>query len=184
MLQEKAGRLPLIGGVIAAIAASLCCVGPLVLVMLGIGGAWVGNLAVLEPFRPYFLGAAIIALFFAWKKIYRAPAAACTPGSLCAMPQTNRIYEGAVLDCGRACRSRHDLSLHRPAVLLDSVVTRYVRMIFCINCGGHEWLRLINGMTSPMRRGLYLSHDCWGVKACGAASHTTTDDLSMRYVGF
>mgnify|MGYP001036974833 CR=1 FL=1 len=94
MSQEKTGRLPLIGGVIAAVAASLCCVGPLVLVMLGIGGAWVANLAVLEPFRPYFLGAAVIALFFAWKKIYRAPAiVACTPGSLCAMPQTNRIYK-------------------------------------------------------------------------------------------
>ncbi len=93
MLQEKAGRLPLIGGGVAAIAASLCCIGPLVLVMLGVGGAWVANLAVLEPFRPYFLGAAIIALFFAWKKIYRAPAAACTPGSLCAMPQTNRLYK-------------------------------------------------------------------------------------------
>lgn len=92
MSQEKTARLPLIGGIIAAIAASLCCVGPLVLVMLGIGGAWVGNLAILEPFRPYFLGAAIIALFFAWKKIYRTPVA-CAPGSLCAMPQTNRTYK-------------------------------------------------------------------------------------------
>lgn len=95
MSQEKTSRLPLIGGVIAAIAASLCCVGPLVLVMLGIGGAWVSNLAVFEPFRPYFLGVAVIFLFFAWKKIYRATAAAaCTPGSLCAMPQANRIYKG------------------------------------------------------------------------------------------
>ena len=94
MSQEKAGNLPLIGGAIAAVAASLCCIGPLALVMLGIGGAWVANLAALEPFRPYFLAAAVIALFFAWKKIYRAPAAAaCTPGSLCAMPQTNRIYK-------------------------------------------------------------------------------------------
>lgn len=94
MSQEKAGNLPLIGGAIAAVAASLCCIGPLVLVMLGIGGAWVANLAVLEPFQPYFLGAAVIALFFAWKKIYRVPAAAaCTPGSLCAMPHTNWIYK-------------------------------------------------------------------------------------------
>jgi len=61
--------------------------------MLGIGGAWMANLTVLEPFRPYFLGAAIIALFFAWKKIYRDSAAACTLGSLCAMPQSNRIYK-------------------------------------------------------------------------------------------
>ncbi|MBX9872138.1 MAG: mercuric ion transporter MerT [Burkholderiaceae bacterium] len=94
MSQEKTGRGALIGGAVAAIAASLCCVGPLVLVMLGVGGAWVGNLAVFEPLRPYFLGAALIALFFAWKKIYRAPAAAaCTPSSLCAMPQTNRLYK-------------------------------------------------------------------------------------------
>jgi len=91
--QEKTGRLPLIGGVIAAIGASLCCIGPLVLVMLGIGGAWVSNLAVLEPFRPYFLGVAVIFLFLAWRKIYRTPAAAaCTPGSLCATPRTNRVY--------------------------------------------------------------------------------------------
>lgn len=94
MSQEKTGRWPLVGGVAAAVAASLCCIGPLVLVMLGIGGAWAANLAVLEPFRPYFLGAAIIFLFLAWKKIYLAPAAAaCTPGSLCAIPQTNRIYK-------------------------------------------------------------------------------------------
>ena len=94
MSQQKTARLPLIGGVIAAIGASLCCIGPLVLVMLGFSRAWIGNLAALEPFRPYFLGAALVALFFAWKKIYRAPAAAaCTPGSLCAMPQTNRIYK-------------------------------------------------------------------------------------------
>jgi len=94
MSREKTGRCALIGGAVAAIAASLCCIGPLVLVMLGVGGAWVANLAVLEPFRPYFLGAAIIALIFAWKKIYRGPAAAaCTPGSLCAMPQTNRVYK-------------------------------------------------------------------------------------------
>lgn len=94
MSQAKTGRCALIGGVVAAIAASLCCIGPLVLVLLGVGGAWVGNLAVLEPFRPWFLGAALVALFLAWKRIYRAPdAAACTPGSLCALPQTNRLYK-------------------------------------------------------------------------------------------
>ncbi len=93
MSQEKVVRWPLVGGVLAAIAASPCCIGPLVLVMLGIGGAWVANLSMLEPLRPYFLGAALIFLFLAWKKIYRAPATeVCTPGSLCARSQTNRIY--------------------------------------------------------------------------------------------
>lgn len=94
MSQNTSNRWPLIGGVIAAIAASLCCIGPLVLVMLGIGGAWVSNLSVLEPFRPYSLAAAVIFLFLAWRKIYGAPsAAACSPGSLCALPQINKVYK-------------------------------------------------------------------------------------------
>ena len=93
MSPEKTVRWPLIGGVVAAITASLCCIGPLVLVMLGIGGSWIANLSALEPFRPYFLGVSLIFLFFAWKKIYRAPAEACAPGSLCALPQTNRVYK-------------------------------------------------------------------------------------------
>jgi len=94
MSQEKLGRWPLLGGVTAAVAASLCCIGPLVLVMLGIGGAWAANLRVLEPFRPYFLAAAVVFLLLAYRRIYHAPvAAACTPGSLCALPHTNRVYK-------------------------------------------------------------------------------------------
>ena len=93
MTQEKLSRWPLVGGVAASVAASLCCLGPLVLVMLGIGGAWVSNLSLLEPFRPYFLGAAMIFLFFAYRKIYITQATACTPGSLCARPQTTKIYK-------------------------------------------------------------------------------------------
>ncbi len=92
MSQENSTRWPLIGGVIAALAASVCCIGPLVLVLLGIGGAWAGSLAVMEPFRPYFLGAAVIFLFFAWRKIYR-PVTVCTPGSACASPRAARLYK-------------------------------------------------------------------------------------------
>jgi mercuric ion transport protein len=93
MSQQKNSSIPLIGGALAAVAASLCCIGPLVLVMLGMGGVWVSSLSAMEPFRPYLLVIAIIFLFFAWKKIYRAPAAACTPGSLCAKPHTNNVYK-------------------------------------------------------------------------------------------
>ncbi len=51
-------------GGLAAITASTCCLGPLVLVALGFSGAWIGNLTVLEPYRPLFIGAALVALFF------------------------------------------------------------------------------------------------------------------------
>jgi mercuric ion transport protein len=90
MSQNKLDRWPLIGGAAAAVAASLCCIGPLVLVMLGIGGAWAANLSLLEPYRQLLLGVAVVFLVLAWRKIY---AASCTPGTLCALPQTNRVYK-------------------------------------------------------------------------------------------
>jgi mercuric ion transport protein len=96
MTVKKLKSWPLIGGVVAAIGASLCCIGPLVLVLLGVGGAWAGSLGALEPVRPYFLAAAVVALFFAWRQLYdapTAPVAECTPGSLCALPQTHRVYK-------------------------------------------------------------------------------------------
>ena len=90
MALEKTRRWPLIGGILAALAASLCCVGPLVLVMLGLGGAWVASLAALEPDRPIFLGLGVIFLFLAYQKIYRAPTL-CATESVCAKPQTARL---------------------------------------------------------------------------------------------
>jgi mercuric ion transport protein len=46
---------------------------------LGFSGAWIGNLTVLEPYRPIFIGVALVALFFAWRRIYR-PAASLQTG--------------------------------------------------------------------------------------------------------
>ena len=79
-------------GGMAAILASTCCLGPLVLITLGFSGAWIGNLKVLEPYRPIFIGVALVALFFAWRRIWR-PAAACAPGEVCALPQIKRSYK-------------------------------------------------------------------------------------------
>ncbi len=61
----------LAAGGLAAILASTCCLGPLVLVARGFSGAWIGDLTVLEPYRPIFIGAALIALAFAWRRIFR-----------------------------------------------------------------------------------------------------------------
>ena len=72
--------------------ASTCCLGPLVLVALGFSGAWIGNLAVLEPYRPWFIAVAIIALAFAGRRIFRRTDA-CRPGEACAQPSTRRIYK-------------------------------------------------------------------------------------------
>ncbi len=85
-------RIAAVGGILAALGASSCCILPLVLFSLGVSGAWIGNLTVLEPYRPIFIGAALVALFFAWRRIFR-PAAACKPGEVCAIPQVRTTYQ-------------------------------------------------------------------------------------------
>ena len=88
----QSGRFALLAGGAAAILASTCCIGPLVLVLLGISGAWVGNLTLLEPYRPLFIATALIALFFAHRRIFR-PVQACAPGAVCAIPQVRTTYK-------------------------------------------------------------------------------------------
>jgi mercuric ion transport protein len=75
----------LVAGVMAAIGASVCCVGPLVLLMLGIGGAWVANLTAMEPLRPWFIAATLLFLGLAFRRLYLQPQV-CEPGALCAEP--------------------------------------------------------------------------------------------------
>ena len=41
----------LFAGALAASGVSVCCVGRLLLSMLGIGGAWIAHLTALEPLR-------------------------------------------------------------------------------------------------------------------------------------
>ena len=81
----------LVGGV-AALLASTCCLGPLVLISLGFSGVWIGNLTALEPYRPLFIAAALVALLSAGRRIWR-PVAACAPGEICAVPAMNRAYK-------------------------------------------------------------------------------------------
>lgn len=82
----------LAAGGIAAILASACCVGPLVLVFMGLGGAWMSNLRLLEPYRPVFIAAAVVALFFAYRRIFR-PVAECKAGEVCALPASRRTHK-------------------------------------------------------------------------------------------
>ncbi len=92
MSETKGERTALVAGGLAALIASTCCLGPLVLVTLGISGAWIGNLSALEPYRPIFIGAALVAMFFAYRRIFR-PVQECRPGEVCAVPEIRRGYQ-------------------------------------------------------------------------------------------
>lgn len=74
---------------LAAVGASLCCVAPLVLVTLGIGGAWISTLTQFEPLRPAFVVATLGLLALAWRKLSRQPVV-CEPGRACADPSVQR----------------------------------------------------------------------------------------------
>jgi len=69
---------------LGAILATSCCIVPIVLVNLGLGGAWVANLAELKPYRMYFIAVAVvfagIGLFIYIRNLMQ-PCDACEPKS-------------------------------------------------------------------------------------------------------
>lgn len=74
---------------LAAIGASVCCIGPLVLLAMGIGGTWISTLTELTPYRPIFVGITLVFLFLAFRKLYILPRQ-CAPEDACAIPSTLR----------------------------------------------------------------------------------------------
>ncbi len=82
----------LITGGLAAILGSTCCLGPLILVTLGVSGAWIGNLSRLEPYHWLFVGIALTAQFLAYRRIFR-PAQSCKAGEVCARLQVRAAYK-------------------------------------------------------------------------------------------
>ena len=86
------------GGMLGAVAASSCCIVPLVLFGLGVSGAWIGNLTRLAPYQPYFITATVVCLGGGYWLSYRSRKRACADGEVCARPLPNRIVKtGLVL---------------------------------------------------------------------------------------
>lgn len=75
-----------IGAVLAAIGASVCCVGPLLLISLGIGGAWMSAFTSMETVRPYFIILTLIFIGLGYRKLYLIPDS-CKEGEVCALPE-------------------------------------------------------------------------------------------------
>jgi mercuric ion transport protein len=91
--KEKPERTSWIAAValIGAGLASACCVVPLVLVTLGISGAWIANLTALEPYKPYVATITLVLLGYGFWHVYFKPKPPCEEGSYCAKPQSARL---------------------------------------------------------------------------------------------
>jgi mercuric ion transport protein len=89
-------RLVAIGGILGALAASSCCIVPLVLFSLGIGGAWIGNLTALAPYKPLFVAGAAGILGYGFYLFYWKPRRACAGDAACARPIPSRLVQTAL----------------------------------------------------------------------------------------
>ncbi|MFQ5347324.1 MAG: mercuric transporter MerT family protein [Rhodothalassiaceae bacterium] len=85
-----------VGGVLAALGASACCILPLAFAFLGISGAWIGNLTALEPFKPYFLGFGTAFVLFGFWRVYGRREPSCAEGTACARPLPGRLVRAAL----------------------------------------------------------------------------------------
>lgn len=84
------------GSILGALAASSCCILPLVFVTVGISGAWIGNLTALEPLKPLFAAVAVIFIGLGFWQVYFKARPACVEGSYCAKPQSAVITKSVL----------------------------------------------------------------------------------------
>jgi mercuric ion transport protein len=89
-------RLIAVCGILGAIAASSCCIIPLILFSLGIGGAWIANLTALAPYKPIFVSVTAGLLVYGYYLVYWKPRRACADDAACARPIPNRFVQAAL----------------------------------------------------------------------------------------
>src|ERR1700688_262460 len=85
------------GGLVAALAASSCCILPLVLFGLGVSGAWIGNFTRLAPYQPWFIAATLAFLGYGYWLVHRSSRRACADGEACARPLPNRVVKTSLI---------------------------------------------------------------------------------------
>ncbi len=97
----KAGFLAA-GGIFGALAASSCCVLPLVLTIFGVSGAWMSNFRAMAPYQPYFIAVTTVLIGFGFYHVYWKPRRDYSIGAACVQPLPNRLiksvlWSGAIL---------------------------------------------------------------------------------------
>lgn len=79
-----------------AVAASACCLGPLLLLSLGIGGAWIGvwlsHLSALEHYRAPLIVATLLCIGVAFRQLYLTPSA-CDAQGTCAVQPSRKLLQ-------------------------------------------------------------------------------------------
>ena len=89
-------RAAVAGGLFGALAASSCCILPLLLVSAGAGGAWIGNLTALAPYQPLIAVITLILIGSGFWLVYRTPRPACAEGGACPGAAPQRLVKAGL----------------------------------------------------------------------------------------
>jgi len=92
---EVRSRWAAAGGILGAVAASSCCIVPLVLFSLGVSGAWIGTLTALEPYKPVFIAITLGFLGYGYWLVHRMPTI-CDDDAACAKPLPIQVVKSAL----------------------------------------------------------------------------------------
>ena len=74
--EQKAGSgttAALIIAILASMGASMCCIGPFLLLLFGIGGSWASLFMIMDPYRGWLVSGALLAMLWAFKIITMQP---------------------------------------------------------------------------------------------------------------
>jgi mercuric ion transport protein len=91
-----------VASIAGALGAASCCLLPLILVSLGVGGAWIGNLTALAPYQPFMVAVTFAFLGAGFYRVYRRRpqgrdgGADCAPGGFCATRRGERLTKAAL----------------------------------------------------------------------------------------
>lgn len=79
-------------GIFSALAATFCCLTPLIFFLLGIGGVWAYNFKIFAPYSIYFLMIAMLSVATGFWRVYNKPKdQECS--QFCANPKAARYYK-------------------------------------------------------------------------------------------
>ena len=89
----KSEKFVLGGAMAAAFGAALCCIGPVLFALLGLGAFSAASM--FASLRPYLLAVAVLALAFGFYRAYFRRED-CAPGEACATKSVNKVNRAAL----------------------------------------------------------------------------------------
>jgi mercuric ion transport protein len=95
-VNDRKGNTAAAGGVIGAVLASSCCIGPLLLISLGASGAWIGNLTALKAYQPFFIVVTLAFLGIGFWQVYGKSERPCDDEPACTTNKSNRVITSAL----------------------------------------------------------------------------------------